>query len=70
MQGGDELIDQGGALFNQGHLVAAQQPQLLQHGILLAERPPVRPIQAQRVGKAPGIQVVALGAALGPLRSR
>jgi hypothetical protein len=55
----------GGALFNQGHLVAAQQPQLLQEGILLGERFPVRTIQAQGVGKAPAIQVIAFGAALG-----
>jgi hypothetical protein len=55
MQRGLQLIDQGGALFDQGHLVAAQQPQLLQQGILLTERLPLRPIQPQRVGKTPGI---------------
>ena len=63
MQGGDELIDQSGALFNQGKFVTAQQVQLFQQRILLGKWPPGRAIQAQGVGKTPGVQVIALGPA-------
>lgn len=64
-QGGLELIDQGGALFNQDNLVAAQQAQGGGRRILGLEREPGVAVGAQGISQAPGVVPVGLGAAGG-----
>jgi hypothetical protein len=55
-----ELIDQSGAFFDQGDLVAAKQPQLGNERILFGESFPTVAVHAQGVGQTPGIEPIAL----------
>ena len=57
-----ELVDQSGAFLDQGHLVAAQQPQLGNERVFLGQSSPAVAIDAQGIGQTPGIQMVALAA--------
>ena len=62
VQGGPELVDQGGALLDQRDLVAAEHAQLGGQRVLGQQRPPAVAVGAQGVGEAPGVQRVVLGA--------
>ncbi len=62
-QGLLELVDQGGALLDQHHLVPAEQPQLLGQGIHGLQCLPAVTVHTQSIGQGPGIQVIGLGAA-------
>ena len=64
-----ELIDQGSAFLDQGHVVAAKQPQLGDQRVLFGECFPALPIDAQGIGQTPGVEPVGL-APLGALRAR
>ena len=61
----DQLIDQGGALGNQFHLVAAEQAQFLHHGIQRGQGSPGVAVGSQAIGKTPGVQTVGFGSAGG-----
>jgi hypothetical protein len=61
LQSALELIDQGGAFFDQGHLVAAKQPQLGNERILFGQGFPIVAIEAQGIGQTPGIEPIGLG---------
>jgi hypothetical protein len=62
-QGGLELVDQRGALFDERDLIAAQQPQLLEQRILRSQWFLAVSIHPQRVGQAPGIELIIFDAA-------
>ena len=47
---------------DQGHLVAAEQPQLGHQRVFLGQSSPAVAIDAQGIGQTPGIQMVALAA--------
>jgi hypothetical protein len=55
-----ELIDQGSAFLDQGHFVAAKQPQLGDQRVLFGECFPALPIDAQGIGQTPGVEPVGL----------
>ena len=55
-----ELIGQSGAFLDQGHLVAAKQPQLGHQRVFFAQGPPAMAIDPQGIGQTPGIQMVGL----------
>ena len=62
-QGLLELVDQGGALFDQADLVSAQQLQLPGQRIQRPQGFPLLAIRAQGLRQRPGIQPVGFGAA-------
>ena len=62
-QGALELIDERGALFDQGDLVAAEQAQLGHQGIFFGQRFPAVAIEAQGIGEAPSVHMIGFVAA-------
>ncbi len=54
-QGFAQLIDQGCAFLKQGEFIAAQQTQLRHQRVHRLQLFPALPIDAQRIGKSPGI---------------
>lgn len=60
-ESGAQLIDQGGALANQGDLVAGEQPQFGHEGIVGHEWLPAVAVDAEGIGQAPGVALVVLG---------
>ena len=64
-QGLLELVDEGGALFDEADLVAAQQAQLLGQWVQGLEGFPLAAVQAQGVGHGPGVEAVGFVAAGG-----
>jgi len=62
-QGLAELVDECGALLNEGHFVSAQDAQPLDEGIFGAKGAPGVAVGAQGIGKRPGVVTVGLGAA-------
>ena len=58
-----ELIDQGGAVFDEGDLIAAEQTQGGGRLVLGAQRTPGMAVGAQGIGFGPGIVAIALSAA-------
>lgn len=62
-QGLLELIDQGGALFDENDFVPAQQAQLLGQRIHRVKGFPPLAIHAQGIGEAPAIEMIRLGPA-------
>ena len=62
-QGLLELVDQGGALFDQPDFVAAEQLDLLSQGVQRLQGFPVLAIQAQGLRQRPGIQAIGFVAA-------
>ena len=61
LQSALKLIEQSGALFDQGDFVAAKQPQLSNQGILFGQSFPTVTIQAEGIRQTPGIQPIGLG---------
>ena len=61
LQSALELVDQGGALLDQGDFVAAKQPQLGNQGIFFGQSFPTVAIEAQGIRQTPGIEPIALG---------
>ena len=64
-QGLLELVDEGGALFDEADLVAAQEAQLLGQRVQGLNRFPLAAVQAQGVGHGPGVEAVGFVAAGG-----
>jgi len=62
-QGLLKLADQRGALFDERHLIAAQEAQLLRQGVQRLEGRPSMSIHAQSVGKSEGVGPVGFVAA-------
>lgn len=60
-EGGAQLVDQGGAPADQGDLVAGEQAQLGNQGIVGHEGAPAVAVHAEGVGQAPGVALVVFG---------